>query len=193
MAGLARAFVAVVPPSPVRSALDAAVRDARAAVGPVPGLRWVPTAHRHVTLRFLGAVAEPERVVADLGARLAMHRPVSVRLEGTGTFPVGERGAVVWAGVHDVGDGPRLADLAAVVDAVPGDRPAGTRPFRPHLSLARVSEPPSGRVEAAVARALGRHPGATASWVATEAVVVSSVPGPDGHRHEVVARCLLGA
>lgn len=193
MAGLARAFVAVVPPPPVRSALVAAVRDARAAVGPAPGLRWVPPAHWHVTLRFLGAVAEPERVVTDLAARLTSHRPVTVRLGGVGTFPVGGRGAVVWAGVHDVGADARLADLAAVVDTVPCDRPAPTRPFRAHLSLARAPEPPSGRVEPAVSRALGRHSGTTAPWVATEVVVVSSVPGPEGHRHEVVARCPLGA
>jgi 2'-5' RNA ligase len=190
--GLVRAFVAAYPPPTVRAALGA-VRDAVGpAADPTDTVRWTPPARWHVTLRFLGALERPDAHVAALATRLGGHPPVTVRLAGVGTFPAGDRGAVVWVGVDDAPGSPGIVDLAAAVAAVPGGDPPDPRPFRAHCTLARVagSGAPLAR---ALTHALAAHPAAGAPWTVTEVVLVASRPVAGAHAHEAVARIPLGA
>lgn len=106
-------------------------------------LRWVPPPNYHVTLKYLGFTREP----AVLGVRDAIAKavrgtaPLRVKIARLGAFPSPEAATVVWAGVEDVGGG--LAALAATLDAACaalGYAPE-PRPFRPHVTLARLREP----------------------------------------------------
>ena len=121
-----------MPPEPRRVLASYLVEAAAAA----PGLRWVPPANLHLTLRFLGWVTPDlvERVSA--GVSEIHEQPFGVRLGAMGTFG-GGRVRVVWLGLEEGAEAAGL--LAQRLEAV--CRAAGAepepRPFRAHLTLAR--------------------------------------------------------
>ncbi|MCA1712013.1 MAG: RNA 2',3'-cyclic phosphodiesterase [Actinobacteria bacterium] len=83
----------------------------------------------HVTLAFLGDVADAEPLHGGLQAAADLHPPFALRLAGGGTF--GPR--TTWAGV--AGDVEVLRSLAQHVQDACGLEP---RPYRPHLTVGRV-------------------------------------------------------
>jgi RNA 2',3'-cyclic 3'-phosphodiesterase len=117
-----RLFVAVQPPDDVLDRLAGLRRPERS------GVRWTSRAQWHVTLAFLGEVADPGPVVAALDA--APLAPATADL-GPAVAPLGRR--VVCVPVAG------LDDVAAVVRrALPAGDPDRLG-FRGHLTLARVS------------------------------------------------------
>jgi 2'-5' RNA ligase len=109
-----------------------------------PELAWVREPLLHLTLKFLGEQPE-ERVgeIKDLLASVAgRHRELVMDIGGIGAFPNFRRARVVWIGV--AGD-PRLEllhhDVEVACESL-GFEVEG-RPFRPHLTLARVKHPMS--------------------------------------------------
>jgi 2'-5' RNA ligase len=108
----------------------------------IPELAWVREHLLHLTLKFLGDQAE-ERVEEIRPALVAVadrHRELSMTLAGIGAFPNFRRARVVWLGV---GQDPRLELLHHDVEVACerlGFEVEG-RPFRPHLTLARVRQP----------------------------------------------------
>jgi RNA 2',3'-cyclic 3'-phosphodiesterase len=132
-----RLFVAIVPPAFALAELADAVAPLRVAR---PELRWTTEHDWHLTLAFLGEVAD--RVLPDLSARLeragGRHPARQLAIRGGGAFPGRHRARVVWAGIDSPVD---LAPLAASVAA--GARRAGAPPpdegrrYRAHLTLAR--------------------------------------------------------
>jgi RNA 2',3'-cyclic 3'-phosphodiesterase len=117
-----RLFIAVWPPGHVVEQLSALPRpDQR-------GVRWIPHANWHVTLRFLGA-AEPTDAISGLaGATL----PAATAAFGPAVRRLGQSALVVPVS--------GLEGLAAAVTAVTADigDPPGPRPFNGHLTLARL-------------------------------------------------------
>jgi 2'-5' RNA ligase len=134
-----------------------------------PGLRWVPPQNWHVTVTFLGNVSEGR--VADLETRLARaaarHSPMTLSLVGSGHF--GSR--VLYIGV--AGDRPGLERLAASVSAAARRAKVALdeRPYRPHLTLARLRGPTSLRD---LAEPLADDPGP--AWVADTIELMESTP-----------------
>lgn len=132
-----RLFIAVALDEAVRERLGKAQDRLRSAPCPV---KWVKPELMHLTLRFLGEVDEAlvgilEQVMASAAQGVGQFE---VTLAGLGAFP--ERGAprVVWAGIHDNGSlallNSRLEEAVRRLGFAPE-----TRPFRPHLTLGRVS------------------------------------------------------
>jgi len=102
--------------------------------------RWVSTDALHVTLKFVGNV--PDEKLPSLDCALAgVHRPAPIPLEfrGIGYFPNERRPSVLWVGIIAP---PELASLAEAIDILltPYDVLRETRPFRPHLTLARFND-----------------------------------------------------
>ena len=130
--------MAVKPPEDVLDAVAAAVAPARSVR---VGLRWEQRDRYHLTLQFLGPVAELAPVVDGLAAAVKAQDTFPFRLGGAGAFPKPGRARVVWMGAA-LG-GPDLVSLAGAVAG--GLRPAGYEPdrkeFHPHLTLARLKVP----------------------------------------------------
>lgn len=134
-----RLFFAIELSEPVRAALDHAIAPLRVAE---PGLAWVPSTKLHLTMKFFGEVPEPDapRLAAAADVVAARHQPFEMTLGGVGAFPNFRRARVVWIGVAT---DPRLELLHHDLEVACGD--AGFevegRPFRPHITLARVRTP----------------------------------------------------
>lgn len=157
-----RVFAAVVPSAEVILALADRLSSLEIPGKPVPPPNW------HVTLRFVGRVDD---VTYDrwLGALdQVTSRPVRIGLRGLGAFPHPPRATVLWAGV----DAPGIDDLAGVVEEATqiAGLPAEERPFRPHLTLARIRPPEDVR---AVLERGRRIP--MLSWMADAFHVMSAV------------------
>ena len=162
-----RTFVAVRPPR-------TAVEHLRQVLPSWPSApeRW------HLTLAFLGEVADPVALVPGLAEVCARRPPLGLRLAGSGAFG---RGGPVWVGVE--GDVAALSALAGEV--AQACRSAGVdverRPYRPHLTVGR-----RGRPDPAL---LASYAGP--SWTAAEVEVVASRLGPPVE-HRVLERLPLG-
>jgi 2'-5' RNA ligase len=144
-----RIFVAVPLPADAVatvSELVDRVRDAGLANGG-RDVRWVRLDGLHLTLRFIGPTPE-ERIAAARAALLSAARLAAafdVTIGEAGTFPEAGRPRALWLGIQDPGEG--FADLFRLVDAALVDAgwPPETRPFQPHLTLARADGVPAGR------------------------------------------------
>jgi 2'-5' RNA ligase len=180
-----RAFVAVRPPDAVLEAVEATLTPARKVmVGP----RWAERDQWHVTLQFLGPVATLAPVVHGLAAAVAELSPFRFQLGGSGAFPNARRARVIWIGAQE-GAGS-MAELATAVTgalALIGYE-AESRPFRSHLTAARLRDP--GDVTLALA-ALGDGPVGEA-WTVEEIVLYQSRLSPSGSQYSVLAELPLG-
>ncbi|OPZ60328.1 MAG: 2'-5'-RNA ligase [Deltaproteobacteria bacterium ADurb.Bin510] len=135
-----RAFIAAELPPPVKDELMAAGRALER-----KGLhtRWLGPDNLHLTLKFLGNIDEAlvPQLGAELDGLLAGVPPLSLSLDRLGAFPNRRAARVIWAGL--AGETARLAELAAAIDricALHGILPE-KRPFRGHITLARLKNP----------------------------------------------------
>lgn len=128
--------MAVNLPAEVRDAVWAAAEPARRGSPPV---RWVGSDGIHVTLKFLGEVAEDrlDEVRAALGRAARGIRPFTLELADGGVFPGPTRPRVFWAGIVPE---PQLELLQHAVEQeiAPLGFPTEARAFRPHVTLGRA-------------------------------------------------------
>jgi len=133
-----RLFVALSISTAIREQLTILVSELRK-LDSKP--RWVNPAALHVTLKFIGSVSD-DSLPEIAGALTAVAKPSPLRLEFRclGFFPNDRRPSVIWVGIAA---SQQLTALAASIDAslVPYGVARETRPFAPHLTLARVKEP----------------------------------------------------
>ncbi len=132
-----RTFIALPLPAAVRSRLDALQQALAPAV---EGARWVGPEALHLTLAFLGDVADPDLNAVCLAVAESVRKQprFSLEVRGLGAFPDAGRPRILWAGIE--GDLDRLASVQrAASDAATraGYRPADER-FHPHITLARL-------------------------------------------------------
>ena len=105
-------------------------------------LRWVSPANYHVTLKFLGWTREAAlAAVGDALERAVASAPrFTFKATRLGAFASLDKASVLWAGVEEASGA--LAQLAQAVEtAMVGiGYAAETRPFHPHVTLARLRE-----------------------------------------------------
>ncbi|MFQ5991506.1 MAG: RNA 2',3'-cyclic phosphodiesterase [Nitrospiraceae bacterium] len=165
-----RTFIAIELPGTLRQALadqQAQLRDLIGRTGDRSiRLQWVKPESIHVTLKFLGDVDASliPKMQASLAGAVSSQPRFSVEVSGLGAFPDAQAPRVLWVGMS--GSGKELAGLAAQVDQALHELgfPLESRPFRPHLTVARIKER---------SREVGRA--LTASGVMTKAVEIGSL------------------
>jgi 2'-5' RNA ligase len=129
-----RLFVALDLPDPVRQAITELIAKLQPKSR---GARWIKPENLHITLKFIGHVPN-EKLSPIQTALSSIHaaQPVELHFRGMGFFPNEHRPRAFWCGIAA---SPNLAELAANIDralAPLGVEPE-TRPFTPHLTLAR--------------------------------------------------------
>jgi 2'-5' RNA ligase len=188
-----RVFAAIVPPESAHADLESFV-DVRREVD--SDLRWTPSYLWHVTLAFMGEVAEHlvDDVIDEVAAVASLHAPIPLQLSGAGVFPHPGEARVVWMDVRS-GSAQGLVALESLALGVRracariGASPAGGT-YRPHLTLARSRRPFEATQWLRVMDAYAGPP-----WSADEVTVFVSHRGTGKGRphYEPVAACPLGA
>ncbi|HDP94486.1 MAG TPA: RNA 2',3'-cyclic phosphodiesterase [Candidatus Aminicenantes bacterium] len=134
-----RVFIGIKPEGEFLNQLEAAVAPLRREF---PGLNWVPSRNRHLTLRFLGEITD--KVLNALCGRLDAFPPrvdpFSIQIDRLGGFSGRSGLRVVWAGIQS---SFRLEKLKNWLEKQLGDMgiAAEDRPFHAHITLARISKP----------------------------------------------------
>lgn len=106
------------------------------------GLNWVNSKNLHITLKFLGDT--PETKIDDLKQVVQQAvkgvSPFVITLRGFGAFPDKRSPRTIWTGIDS--DQNVLDDLALQVEAsvISLGFPEEDKPFRPHLTLARIKK-----------------------------------------------------
>lgn len=155
-------------------------------------LGWLPAEKLHLTMKFLGDVDDvgAEKLIDAAALVARLHRPFDMTLGGVGAFPNFRRSRVVWAGVEHE---PKLEWLHHDLEIACRD--AGYevegRPFRPHITLARVRTPlPIARARLFARAARG------VAFAATSPVdgltLFESTLAPSGARYRRVYAAPLG-
>jgi len=132
-----RAFVAVdLEPQTVQKIAEAIVL-----LRPrIPGIRWLPPANFHLTLKFLGDIdeAKVEPITAALERDLCPFSCFTINAKGLGVFPDLKRPRILWVGLV-CGE---LNALASRVEKAlfPFGFAAERRAFAPHLTVGRWRE-----------------------------------------------------
>jgi 2'-5' RNA ligase len=178
-----RLFLAISLPPATSSAIDEAIAPMRAAA---PSLRWIPPEKWHLTVRFIGdqPIERVGEIRDALDAATRRHVEAPLAIGGIGAFPNFRRARVIWIGVAP---DPRLEMLHHDVESACvalGMEHEG-RPFRPHVTLARV---PTGTDEMTL-RALSRAARAVRHSELIEADSVdlmASELAPDGPRYRLI-------
>ncbi len=102
----------------------------------IPGLKAVERENLHITLLFLGEVAERRVAAIEEELSKVAFEPFTIRLRGVGAFPSPASPRVVWVGVDDAGELRKLAD-----DVYAKLRKLGfkrDKEFSAHVTVARV-------------------------------------------------------
>ncbi len=150
-----------------------------------PGLRWSDRAGWHVTLQFYGMVSEEREHELRKSLQTVQAEAAKVLVQGMGAF---ERAGVLFARVQTTAALEDIERRVVAVGTACGFA-AETRPYRPHITLARRK----GR------GAHGKFPRGRdmdaeqkfGSFLAREFVLYESVTGPAGARYEVLERYRL--
>ncbi|MGH9684211.1 MAG: RNA 2',3'-cyclic phosphodiesterase [Candidatus Acidiferrales bacterium] len=131
-----RLFVAFDFPDQIRQGISEAISQLEPKSR---GVRWMRPEGMHVTLKFIGETAAGSGP-AIRGALAWVHSPraIEINFRGIGFFPNDRRPRVVWCGVEG---SPSLAKLNASVEEAlePFGIGRESRPFAPHLTLARLN------------------------------------------------------
>ena len=169
-----RIFVAIGLPPELRQYVADAADAAQ-----LPGRR-VDDADLHVTLRFLGDVDEVsfDRLLMAMDDQ-HWPAPFALRLGSLGAFPNARAATVAWVGVDD---SAALAEIHARVEDACDAAGLGReeRPFRPHLTVARVRPP------ADIRPTVRDFPPLAVSFAVDRIVVLRSHAGRPGSKYELL-------
>jgi 2'-5' RNA ligase len=184
-----RLFFAIELPEDVQDLLDEATTGLRAEA---PDLAWVHREKRHLTLKFLGDVADDAlpRLAEAADHAAARHGALDMSVREIGAFPNFRRARVVWIGVEQERRLELLHhDLELACEAA-GFEVEG-RPFRPHITLARVRSPLAVDRMKSFARA-ARSVRVHATVPVRQITLFESTLAPSGARYRCVHSATLG-
>ena len=182
-----RLFIAVPLPEEI------ADRAAACLTGALPALRPVRPELMHITLAFLGWVADDRLAAATEAVQAAVtgHAPFELTFDHAGRFPATGRPRAVWL-APTAGRG-ELTRLAADTGRALADRSfaVADRPFSPHLTLARVRADASGPESRTVAAAVDGLTVPELRLRVDRIAVVESHLAPGGPRYTTRAEATL--
>ena len=182
-----RTFIAIELPQDLRARVRDHINRLRREL-PEVSASWSRDDNLHLTLRFLGnvAVAELPNVSGAVERALNPGLPFELTISGCGVFSPRGRSSVLWIGaqaseLHDLHDGIESELAAAGI-------PRESRPFHPHLTIARLRKPQDARCLAELHQSLGF---ATQVATVSEVVVFRSELLKEGSKHTAISRHAL--
>lgn len=178
-----RLFIAIPLPPPVCE-LIGSIR------APLSGARWADPRQAHLTLHFLGDHPEPEvGPLGELIRRCSRFSPPSLTTGRLGTFGSPDAPRVLWLGVSDP-SGTLSRIHALLADGLKGmGLDPEDRPFRPHLTVARLKGVAGRDLLPLLGRSLPQ-----VTFPVERVVLYQSILSPSGalHRERASARLTGG-
>jgi RNA 2',3'-cyclic 3'-phosphodiesterase len=168
--GLVRAFIACKLSVSLQESIQNAIAGLRQSLD-MNLVRWVPGHNVHLTVKFLGDVAESslDSIYSAIASQAALHSPFEAVVEGFGAFPNRRRPRVLWIGMTAP---PELTSLHHDLDVATerlgykSDFPD----FAPHLTIGRVRQSASSSDQQSIRDALSRMPVGTVGSQHVDAV-----------------------
>ena len=135
-----RSFIAIELPTGLKQELTRLETQLKA--GNQPWVKWVKPDSIHLTLKFLGNIAAgtTAAITGAIEKSARGIKPFSLKVEGLGVFPSLKRVQVAWVGIS--GETDKLTQLQKRLESnlTPLGFTPESRPFTPHLTLARLKE-----------------------------------------------------
>jgi RNA 2',3'-cyclic 3'-phosphodiesterase len=132
-----RAFIAVDLDDPVIEKICSVVEILKSRITEI---RWLRKENLHLTLKFLGNIAESqvEPIATALRHPLGLFSPCNISAKGLGVFPDFRRPKILWVGLT----GDQLVQLTAEIESalMPLGFTPENRAFTPHLTIGRWRE-----------------------------------------------------
>jgi 2'-5' RNA ligase len=188
---LQRTFCAVELPDELRTRVAERTRRLRAEF-PEVRASWEKPEKLHITLKFLGDI-EPARVeeLSRAAARAVSNiQPFDLSIDEPGAFPPHGQPRVLWLGIVDASGRLAFMHDALETKCAAAGFARESRPFKPHLTLARLRSPQGARELAAAHRATHFEP---QRFKVSELVVMRSELSPGGSRYTPLSRHRLGS
>jgi 2'-5' RNA ligase len=172
-----RSFIAIELPETIRAGLQEVQQQLQTFN---LNLRWVRPQGIHLTLKFLGDIpsGDVEAVGDGIQQTVAGCGPISLCAKGIGVFPGMRRPRVLWVGLAGQVDALMRLQASLEENLASIGYPKENRPFRGHLTLARVK----GRVNSDRLRAAMAEVDAFESemFTADRLILYKSVLKPSG-------------
>jgi len=135
-----RSFIAIELPDELKAGLTQL--EAQLKMEKSPSVKWVDPYSIHLTIKFLGNITV-DRISAITRAMETAAQgisPFQLKVTGLGGFPNLKRVQVAWVGIG--GEVDKLSQLQQRIESslVPLGFTAESRPFTPHLTLARLRD-----------------------------------------------------
>ncbi|KQC11044.1 MAG: hypothetical protein APR62_10725 [Smithella sp. SDB] len=173
-----RAFLAIEPPENILQEISRLQEKLKREIS--GRLSWTRPQGQHLTLKFFGDISRDDikNISAAIQKWVVAEQKLNLKVEKLGVFPDARRPRVLWCAV--AGDVEKLINLQKKLD---GDFatlgfPAEDRPFKAHLTLARIKDP---RDMTDMSEALKKHNEFTAGeFVADKLFLFQSTLSPQG-------------
>jgi 2'-5' RNA ligase len=175
-----RLFVGIPLSSEVRADLTSALTPA---VAQIDGWRWVSAESWHITLQFLGNTIPEKCEFLSVQLRDLRSPAVPIQLDRLDFF---EHAGIFYAGISLCPELFALQQKVSDAATQSGFSPE-TRPYRPHITLARAKNRVRGRTLRAFRDMLPKDP-ELSPFLAEEILLFESFLGPSGARHEIRER-----
>jgi len=191
---MTRTFIALEMNDALQSHLADIIRQVALAL---PGVRWVDASSIHLTLAFLGELTDKQVAEAIQATEMAAQQvqPFSFRLSHLGTFGSPRYPRVIWMGIEDASGS--LTSVHRILNQRLLQRgfEVETRPFSPHLTLARLRSPLSPQEQQQLQSLLADKPHSLAptdSYAAYHLDVMKSELQRTGARYTCLRSCPIG-
>jgi len=189
-----RLFFALFPPPSVRHAIGAFQKELQDAVSD-SGVRWTRQEQFHFTVRFLGEIAEPvvPRLI-EAATRVCTEQPTfSAAFGNLELLPNARHPHTLVLGART-----GLAEMATLARALDrafrglelGIAPEN-RPFRAHLTLARIKNPNAAEAVQTLLQRSWQRLDQIPPFMVESCTLVHSELRPDGPIYTPLAECLL--
>lgn len=183
-----RLFIAISLPEAVKEEIEKTQREMRREL-PGDFMRWTKREQFHLTLKFLGNVAETR--VGELSEALrgacSAFRTMRLRAERMGFFPNARFPRVAWVGVRDEqNELPRLqGTIETAAKDFTGEK--GGEKFSGHVTLARIQGIPRPQAEILSRLAARMAEKSFGDWMGDEVELIRSELSSAGARYTTLA------
>jgi len=173
-----RAFLAVESSAEILAAVERFQEKLKREIS--GSVSWTRPQSNHLTLKFFGNIdlTDVGNISVATEKHTAATSPLLLKIEKMGVFPDLRRPRVLWVGT--AGDVEKLTALQKKLDAEFAliGFPAEERPFRAHLTLARIKD---ARTTAGIEEAMKKHADfAAGEFEAAELILFQSRLTPQG-------------